>query len=164
MILFDLILAHSHDPLRFDLIIPGEQFFCLKAKSQLERQRWIVALGTCKSRGTTSESTISSNFSSDPKTSQLGPSSSRVFIIIRSNFDFFPIDSHLVSHLSAINDELKLKVQELRLYETVLMENLHSIKSIVNETPTPDVKVGFYFSFVLFSISNFFSFLFSETR
>jgi len=108
--------THPHDPLRFDLIIPGEQFFCLKAKSQLERQRWIVALGTCKSRGTISESTISSNFSSDPKTSQL------------------------VSHLSAINDELKLKVQELRLYETVLMENLHSIKSIVNETPTPDVK------------------------
>ncbi|CAF4791133.1 unnamed protein product, partial [Rotaria sp. Silwood2] len=46
--------VHPNDPLRFDLIIPGEQFFCLKAKSQPERQRWLVALGKCKSRGTKS--------------------------------------------------------------------------------------------------------------
>jgi len=46
------VKAHPNDPLRFDLIIPGEQFFCLKAKSQPERQHWLVALGSCKSRGT----------------------------------------------------------------------------------------------------------------
>jgi pleckstrin family protein A (phosphoinositide binding specific) protein 8 len=59
-----LNIAHPQDQLRFDLIIPGEQFFCLKSKSQPERQRWLVALGTCKSRGTkstTSTTPISNN-------------------------------------------------------------------------------------------------------
>ena len=54
------ILVHPHDSLRLDLIIPGEQFFCLKAKSQSERQRWLVALGTCKSRGTKSTTSTTS--------------------------------------------------------------------------------------------------------
>jgi pleckstrin family protein A (phosphoinositide binding specific) protein 8 len=52
-------IAHPNDPLRFDLIIPGEQFFCLKAKSQPERQRWLVALGLCKPKET--KSTTSNN-------------------------------------------------------------------------------------------------------
>lgn len=57
------VLAHPHDALRFDLIIPGEQLFSLKAKSQPERQHWLVALGSCKSRGTKSTvtATISNN-------------------------------------------------------------------------------------------------------
>ncbi len=56
-----LILAHPYDQLRFDLIIPGEQFFCLRSKSPPERQRWLVALGTFKSRGTKSTTTTISN-------------------------------------------------------------------------------------------------------
>ena len=36
---------------------------------------------------------------------------------------------------------LKIKVQELRLYETVLTQRIHSIKSIANDTPIPDIKV-----------------------
>lgn len=31
-----------------DLIIPGEQYFYLKARSVAERQRWLVALGSAK--------------------------------------------------------------------------------------------------------------------
>jgi len=91
-------------------------FFCLKAKSQSERQRWLVALGTCKSRGTksaTSTTAISTNNNSS---------------------------STLTSRLSAIDHELKIKVQELRLYETVLTQRIHSIKSIANDTPIPDIK------------------------
>lgn len=34
-----------------------------------------------------------------------------------------------------------MKVQELRLYETVLTQRIHSIKSIANDTPIPDIKV-----------------------
>ena len=45
---------HAHDPCRFDVIIPGEQFFSLKAKSQKERQQWVLALGTLISKGTKS--------------------------------------------------------------------------------------------------------------
>ncbi|CAF0955817.1 unnamed protein product [Adineta steineri] len=111
------VKAHPNDSLRFDLIIPGEQFFCLKAKTQQERQHWLVALGSCKSRGTkstTTTTTITSNNNNNTST--------------------------LISHLSAIDHDLKLKVQELRLYETVLMQRIHSIKSIVNDTPTPNVK------------------------
>ena len=47
-------LVHRNDTLRFDLVIPGEQFLCLRARSQPERQSWLVALGTFKSRGTKS--------------------------------------------------------------------------------------------------------------
>lgn len=114
-------LAHPHDCLRFDLIIPGEQFFCLKAKSQPERQHWLVALGSCKSRGTKSSSTNENNLS-------------------KENIDASR-NSTLVNRLSVIDQEIKLKVQELRLYETVLMQRVHAVKSIVNETPTPDVQV-----------------------
>lgn len=114
-------LAHPHDSLRFDLIIPGEQFFCLKAKSQPERQHWLVALGSCKSRGTKSSSTNENN-------------------LAKENIDASR-NSTLVTRLSVIDHEIKLKVQELRLYETVLMQRVHAVKSIVNETPTPDVQV-----------------------
>ncbi|UJR29904.1 hypothetical protein I4U23_017452 [Adineta vaga] len=112
------VKAHPNDPLRFDLIIPGEQFFCLKAKSQPERQRWLVSLGTCKSRGTKSTTTSNSN----------------------SNHNNTNTSSTLISHLTAIDRELKIKVQELRLYETVLTQGIHAIKSIANDTPIPDVK------------------------
>ena len=40
-----------------------------------------------------------------------------------------------------IDQELKIKVQELRLYETALMQGIHSIKSVVNDAPTIDVEV-----------------------
>ncbi|KAF6769256.1 hypothetical protein AHF37_12023, partial [Paragonimus kellicotti] len=38
------------DPLRFDLIL-GEQRFYLRALSRADRQRWVVALGSCKAGG-----------------------------------------------------------------------------------------------------------------
>ena len=40
-----------------------------------------------------------------------------------------------------------MKVQELRLYETILMQRIHTIKSIVNDTPIPEVKVHLSFSY-----------------
>ncbi|CAF2977045.1 unnamed protein product [Rotaria sp. Silwood2] len=46
-----------------------------------------------------------------------------------------------VSHLNAIDHEFKIKVQELRLYETVLTQRIHAIKSIANDTSIPDIKV-----------------------
>ncbi|CAF1093515.1 unnamed protein product, partial [Rotaria sordida] len=111
--------VHPNDPLRFDLIIPGEQFFCLKAKSQPERQQWLVALGTCKSRGTKSSTTTTT---------------------ISNNNNNNNTSSIFISHINAIDNELKIKVQELRLYETVLTQRIHGIKSIANDTPIPDIK------------------------
>ena len=86
-----LFLVHPHDPLRFDLIIPGEQFFCLKAKSQSERQRWLVALGTCKSRGTKSTTTTPTPIQSPNKTNSTSAAFGKT---IKKNhlficFDFF---------------------------------------------------------------------------
>ncbi|CAF2841626.1 unnamed protein product [Rotaria sp. Silwood2] len=111
------VKVHPHDPLRFDLIIPGEQFFCLKAKTQSDRQHWLVALGSWKSRGTKSTTKTTNTLNNNNNNT-----------------------SSLISHLNTIDDELKLKVQELRLYETVLMQRIHAVKSIANDTPTPDVK------------------------
>nr|XP_056713564.1 pleckstrin homology domain-containing family A member 8 [Euleptes europaea] len=42
------IQVHSTDNTRMDLIIPGEQYFYLKARNATERQKWLVALGTAK--------------------------------------------------------------------------------------------------------------------
>ncbi|XP_074840648.1 pleckstrin homology domain-containing family A member 8 isoform X2 [Carettochelys insculpta] len=42
------IQVHPADNTRMDLIIPGEQYFYLKASNAAERQKWLVALGTAK--------------------------------------------------------------------------------------------------------------------
>uniref|UniRef100_A0A3P8SUJ3 Pleckstrin homology domain-containing family A member 8 n=1 Tax=Amphiprion percula TaxID=161767 RepID=A0A3P8SUJ3_AMPPE len=42
------ISVNSSDSTRFDLTIPGEQYFYLKAINAAERQKWLVALGTAK--------------------------------------------------------------------------------------------------------------------
>ncbi|KAA3675753.1 pleckstrin domain containing family A member 8 [Paragonimus westermani] len=44
------VIVHSSDPRRFDLIL-GEQRFYLRALSRADRQRWVVALGSCKAGG-----------------------------------------------------------------------------------------------------------------
>ncbi|VUZ39787.1 unnamed protein product [Hymenolepis diminuta] len=41
-------VIHPTDSCRFDLLIPGEQKVFLKAANSTERQKWIIALGTCK--------------------------------------------------------------------------------------------------------------------
>uniref|UniRef100_A0A8C5MQJ5 Pleckstrin homology domain-containing family A member 8 n=1 Tax=Leptobrachium leishanense TaxID=445787 RepID=A0A8C5MQJ5_9ANUR len=42
------IQVHSTDNTRMDLAIPGEQYFYLKARTAVERQQWLVALGSAK--------------------------------------------------------------------------------------------------------------------
>ncbi|PAA85335.1 hypothetical protein BOX15_Mlig027854g1, partial [Macrostomum lignano] len=42
------VLPSQHDPLRFDLSIPGEQLWHLRATTQADRQSWIVAIGSSK--------------------------------------------------------------------------------------------------------------------
>ncbi|XP_043939861.1 pleckstrin homology domain-containing family A member 3-like isoform X2 [Protopterus annectens] len=42
------IKVHSTDTTRIDLVIPGQQYFYLKAVNAAERQKWLVALGTAK--------------------------------------------------------------------------------------------------------------------
>ncbi|KAM7534342.1 hypothetical protein Aperf_G00000105310 [Anoplocephala perfoliata] len=41
-------VVHPTDPCRFEIVAPGEQRVFLKAANPTERQRWIIALGTCK--------------------------------------------------------------------------------------------------------------------
>lgn len=42
------INVHSVDITRMDLVIPGEQHMYLRAATSLERQQWLVALGSAK--------------------------------------------------------------------------------------------------------------------
>ncbi|XP_052002407.1 pleckstrin homology domain-containing family A member 8-like [Xyrauchen texanus] len=42
------IQVHPSDFTRVDLVIPGEQYFYLRAINAAERQKWLVALGTAK--------------------------------------------------------------------------------------------------------------------
>lgn len=41
-------VVHATDPTRMELVIPGEQYFYLKAGGAAERQKWLVALGSSK--------------------------------------------------------------------------------------------------------------------
>ncbi|XP_054847292.1 pleckstrin homology domain-containing family A member 8 isoform X2 [Eublepharis macularius] len=43
-----MAVCEIQDNTRMDLIIPGEQYFYLKARNATERQKWLVALGTAK--------------------------------------------------------------------------------------------------------------------
>ena len=49
-----LIIVHPSDHLRLDIVMPGGRHIYLKASSTVERQQWVVALGTSKQdeRGT----------------------------------------------------------------------------------------------------------------
>lgn len=49
------IKVHLADNTRMDLIIPGEQYFYLKAMNAAERQKWLVALGSAKACLTSSK-------------------------------------------------------------------------------------------------------------
>ncbi|KAM6468733.1 pleckstrin homology domain-containing family A member 3-like isoform X2 [Python bivittatus] len=42
------IKVHATDSTRMELVIPGEQYFYLKAGGAAERQKWLVALGSSK--------------------------------------------------------------------------------------------------------------------
>ncbi|XP_069509386.1 pleckstrin homology domain-containing family A member 3-like [Ambystoma mexicanum] len=42
------IKVHTTDATRVDLVIPGEQYFYLKATNAADRQKWLVALGSAK--------------------------------------------------------------------------------------------------------------------
>lgn len=41
-------LVHSSDHTRLDIVMPGGRHIYLKASSTVERQQWVVALGTSK--------------------------------------------------------------------------------------------------------------------
>lgn len=42
------LLVHSSDHTRLDIVMPGGRHIYLKASSTVERQQWVVALGTSK--------------------------------------------------------------------------------------------------------------------
>jgi hypothetical protein len=84
-------------------------------------------LGTCKSRGTKSTTSSTS---------------------IPNNNNNNNNKSPIASHINSIDHELKIKVQELRLYEAVLTQRIHAIKSIATDTPTPDIKVHTFYLFI----------------
>ncbi|CDW54680.1 PH and GLTP domain containing protein [Trichuris trichiura] len=42
--------ADSYDHCRFEIVVPGEQCFYIRARTTKERQEWLIALGTAKSQ------------------------------------------------------------------------------------------------------------------
>lgn len=95
------ISVHNTDHTRLDLIIPHEQHFYIKASSPHERQRWLVAMGTCKASLT--------NGRPAEEMGEISP------------------------------DIVRTKKSELRLYCDLLMQQVHSVKSAVQESH-PDVR------------------------
>ncbi len=99
-----------------------------------------MALGTCKSQGMKSTTSSTPVLNNSETSSTLSKS--------RNHLSFLFLLFILASNVNAIDHELKIKVQELRLYETVLTQRIHSIKSIANDTPIPDIKVHTLFIYL----------------
>ncbi|KHJ45752.1 hypothetical protein D918_03964 [Trichuris suis] len=47
---FSKLTADSYDHCRFEIVVPGEQCFYVRARTTKERQEWLIALGTAKSQ------------------------------------------------------------------------------------------------------------------
>nr|XP_044992157.1 pleckstrin homology domain-containing family A member 8 isoform X2 [Jaculus jaculus] len=73
------IQVHSVDNTRMDLIIPGEQYFYLKARSVAERQRWLVALGSAKACLTDSRTQKEKEFAENTETLKTKMSELRLY-------------------------------------------------------------------------------------
>ena len=54
--------VHPHDPLRLEVVIPGERHLYLRAPSNSERQEWLVALGSMKQEELSSKFIIAACF------------------------------------------------------------------------------------------------------
>ncbi|XP_068944731.1 pleckstrin homology domain-containing family A member 8 [Petaurus breviceps papuanus] len=73
------IQVHSADNTRMDLIIPGEQYFYLKARNVAERQRWLVALGSAKACLTDSRAQKEKEFTENTETLKTKMSELRLY-------------------------------------------------------------------------------------
>ncbi|KAJ6666549.1 hypothetical protein lerEdw1_020272 [Lerista edwardsae] len=105
-----LILVHSADNTRMDLIIPGEQYFYLKARNAAERQKWLVALGTAKACLT--------DIRTQKEKGKCFPSGGFVFIVRLS----------ILSQFTESTETLKTKMAELRLYCDLLVQQVNKTK------------------------------------
>ncbi|KGL81221.1 Pleckstrin homology domain-containing family A member 8, partial [Tinamus guttatus] len=98
------IQVHPADNTRMDLIIPGEQYFYLKARNAVERQKWLVALGTAKACLT------------DSRTQKEKDGENK--------FNSFVSFVEFTENTEA----LKTKMSELRLYCNLLVQQVHKTK------------------------------------
>ncbi|XP_028926875.1 pleckstrin homology domain-containing family A member 8 [Ornithorhynchus anatinus] len=73
------IQVHPADNTRMDLIIPGEQYFYLKARNVAERQRWLVALGSAKACLTDSRAQKEKEFTENTETLKTKMSELRLY-------------------------------------------------------------------------------------
>ena len=101
------ISPHPGDCTRLDLSIPGEQHIYLRAKTEKERQEWLVALGSSKA-------CLSNRKSSVVRTSASSVSES-------------PLSAKLAESGSN-SDALRSKRSELRLYCDMLTQQVHQVK------------------------------------
>lgn len=140
-------------------MVPGEVNFYLRAGSPHERQEWLVALGSVKSCINTEKASKGTcafyNFvfwGSSTRTVSWGSKNTEGSLVgnlkkvryskimnFRNRADF---------SLLGIAEEEKLRRKhcELRLYCDLLVQQVHSIKGLVVNSPIPDVKVRYIFS------------------
>ncbi|XP_025959627.1 pleckstrin homology domain-containing family A member 8 isoform X3 [Dromaius novaehollandiae] len=125
------IQVHPADNTRMDLIIPGEQYFYLKARNAVERQKWLVALGTAKACLTDSrmrKEKVSTFTKKRPLAYKLGVfHESRCETLCLSQVQ--PQRNGYVEDEFTENTEaLKTKMSELRLYCNLLVQQVHKTK------------------------------------
>ncbi|KFQ40391.1 Pleckstrin homology domain-containing family A member 8, partial [Mesitornis unicolor] len=105
------IQVHPADNTRMDLIIPGEQYFYLKARNAVERQKWLVALGTAKACLT------------DSRTQK--EKGKNTLLLAHTVSFLFP---HSYPKFTENTEALKTKMSELRLYCNLLVQQVHKTK------------------------------------
>ncbi|MXQ85238.1 hypothetical protein E5288_WYG014355 [Bos mutus] len=108
------IQVHSVDNTRMDLIIPGEQYFYLKARSVAERQRWLVALGSAKACLTDNKKTEAVMTVAEPSVPG--------WVECRT--------SEEAAEFAENTENLKTKMSELRLYCDLLVQQVDKTKEV----------------------------------
>lgn len=102
------IVVHAVDATRLDLNVSGEQYLYLKATNEKERQQWLIALGSAKACLSNRQRRVSNASVSNVSSGESGES---------------PGGS------SSLDQALKTKKSELRLYCDLLMQQIHMVKS-----------------------------------
>lgn len=110
------INVNPTDNTRLDLTISGgEQYMYLRASSEKERQRWLIALGSAKAC-----------LNNRPRRNRVASTSS------------VSSDTGIIVPSSDSSASLETKKSELRLYSDLLMQQVHMVKAAVRTDGTVD--------------------------
>ncbi|ESO08227.1 hypothetical protein HELRODRAFT_75473 [Helobdella robusta] len=124
------INAHSSDPTRLDIVVPGEAHYHLKAATPHDRQLWLVVLGTCKACNNNAGFLIGNQAKNDAEIS----SHDKLKLKKSELLTYYDIlTQHTYNIKMAIKDKTNLDIQLLNDSTTLIGETCESFVKSLDE-------------------------------